>query len=50
MVICNLCNKEIIDTELKKSFQITLGNKMNGKFDCEKKFFYHLDCLMNLST
>jgi len=46
MIICNLCNEEILVKELKNSFQITLGNAINGKFSCEKMLFYHLECLM----
>lgn len=33
--------------EFKKSIRITLGNMVNGKFDGEKIFFYHLECLMS---
>lgn len=46
MIICNLCSKEILVKELKNSFQITLGNAINGKFSGQKMFFYHLECLM----
>lgn len=33
--------------KLKKSIRISLGNMVNGKFDAEKIFFYHLECLMS---
>lgn len=47
MVNCYLCKREIKIQDLRKSFQITLGNIINGKFYGEKVLFYHKDCLLN---
>lgn len=47
MINCYLCKREIKIQDLRKSFQITLGNIINGKFYGEKVLFYHKDCLLN---
>lgn len=44
---CYLCKREIKIQDLRKSFQITLGNLINGKFYGEKVLFFHKDCLIN---
>ncbi|MFW9945226.1 MAG: hypothetical protein ACFFDX_00200 [Candidatus Odinarchaeota archaeon] len=46
MINCYLCKREIKIQDLRKSFQITLGNITNGKFNGEKVFFYHKECLL----
>jgi len=47
MINCYLCKREIKIQDLKKSFQITLGNIINGKFYGEKVLYYHKDCSIN---
>ncbi len=47
MVNCYLCKRDIEIQDLRKSFQITLGNIINGKFYAEKVLFYHKDCLIS---
>lgn len=47
MIYCSLCKKEINLKHLKNSFQITLGNIINGKFHGKKVLFYHIECLVS---
>ncbi len=47
MINCYLCKREIKIQDLRKLFQITLGNIINGKFYGEKVLFSHKDCLIN---
>jgi len=45
MHYCQICKQIISDKELNKTYQLTLGNMINGKFLGKQKQYIHLKCL-----
>jgi len=45
MYYCQICKQIISDKELNKTYQLTLGNMINGKFLGKQKQYIHLSCL-----
>lgn len=47
MYECKICGKSIKMSNLKNSYQITLGNIKYGKFHGAETYYYHVGCLNN---
>jgi hypothetical protein len=47
MYECKICGKSIKVSNLKNSFQFTLGNIKYGKFHGAETHYYHIRCLNN---
>ncbi|MHA1669432.1 MAG: hypothetical protein ACTSV5_02515 [Promethearchaeota archaeon] len=45
MNYCQICKQPILDKDLNKTYQFTLGNMVNGKFLGSKKQYFHVSCL-----
>lgn len=48
MIKCPLCSEELKEQNLSKSFQIALGDFINGVFKGEKILYFHTECLCTL--
>ncbi|MCJ7648934.1 MAG: hypothetical protein MUP85_10000 [Candidatus Lokiarchaeota archaeon] len=45
MNFCQICKQPILDKDLNKTYQFTLGNMINGKFLGLKKQYFHVSCM-----
>ncbi len=45
MNYCQICKQTILDKDLNKNYQFTLGNMINGKFLGLKKQYFHVRCM-----